>query len=88
MAEEKLNLLEMAIMDGVRKNMNEKGIAERAAIGKHCRRVVSDYDAPGPTLWTETMTRNYADAIEGLIEKGYLDWQTFIIQVKPTDKGR
>ena len=41
MAEEKLTL-----MDAVRKNMDEEGVVERNDIGKHCRTIVSDYEAP------------------------------------------
>ena len=88
MADEKLTLMEMAIIDAVRKNLNEKGVAERYDIGKHCRKIVSDYDAPGPTLWTEATTRKYADTIEELIDKGYLAWKTFVLQIMFTDKGK
>jgi hypothetical protein len=88
MAEEKLNLMEIAIMDAVRKNMNQEGVVERTDIGKHCRTIVSDYEASGPTLWTEATTRKYADTLDGLIEKGYLAWRTYILQIELTKKGK
>ncbi len=88
MAEEKLTLMEMAIMDAVRKNMNQEGVVERTDIGKHARTIVSDYDAPGPTLWTEATTRKYADTLEELVDKGYLAWKTYILQLEPTEKGK
>ena len=87
MAEERLTLMELAIMDAVRKNMNQEGVVERTDIGKHCRTIVSDYEAPGPTLWTEATTRNYADTLDGLVEKGYIAWKTYILQIEPTEKG-
>ncbi len=83
MAEEKLTLMEMAIMDGVR-----KGMFERTDIGKHCRMIISDWDAPGPTLWTEKTVREWADVLDGLIDKGYLKWKTYLLQMQPTDKGK
>ena len=83
MAEEKLTLMEMAIMDAMRKEM-----IERTDIGKHCRTIISDYDAPGPTLWTEKMVREWADTLDELIEKGYLAWRTSILQVELTEKGK
>jgi len=83
MAEEKTTLMEMVIMDGVR-----KGMIERTDIGIHCRTIISDYDAPGPTLWTEPTARQFADTLEGLIEKGYLAWKTYLLQVGPTEKGK
>jgi len=83
MAEEKLTLMEMAIMDAVR-----KGMIERTDIGKHCRTIISDYDAPGPTLWTEPTVREWADVLDGLVDKGYLAWRTYILQIEPTEKGK
>lgn len=83
MAGEKLTLMEMAIMDAVRKEM-----IERTDIGKHCRTIISDYDAPGPTLWTEPTVREFADVLEGLVDRGYLAWKTYILQVEPTEKGK
>ena len=83
MVEDKLTLMEMAIMDAVR-----KGMIERTDIGKHTRTIVSDYDAPGPTLWTESTVRQFADVLEGLVDKGYLTWKTYILQVEPTAKGK
>ena len=82
MAEEKLTQMEMAIMDAVR-----KGMIERTDIGKHARTIISDYDAPGPTLWTEATVRHFADVLEGLVSKGYLDWKTYLLQIEPTEKG-
>ena len=82
MAEEKPTLMEMAIMDAVR-----KGMIERTDIGKHARTIISDYDAPGPTLWTEPTVRQFADVLEGLVNQGYLTWRTYILQVEPTEKG-
>jgi len=82
MAEEKLTQLEMAIMDAVR-----KGMIERTDIGKHARTIVSDYDAPGPTLWTEATVMNFADVLEGLVSKGYLAWKAYLLQVETTEKG-
>jgi hypothetical protein len=83
MAEEKLTLVEMAIMDGVR-----KGMFERTDIGKHCRMIISDWDAAGPTLWTEKTVREWADVLDGLIDKGYLKWKNYLLQMEPTDKGK
>jgi hypothetical protein len=83
MAEEKLNLMELAIMDAVR-----KGMIERTDIGKHARTIVSDYDAAGPTLWTEPTVRIFADALDSLVDKGYLAWKTYILQIEPTEKGK
>jgi len=83
MTEEELTLMEMAIMDAVR-----KGMIERTDIGKHARTIISDYDAPGPTLWTEPTVREFADVLEGLVDKGYLAWKTYILQVEPTEKGK
>jgi hypothetical protein len=82
MAKEKLTKMEMAIMDAVR-----KGMIERTDIGKHARTIISDYDAPGPTLWTEATVRRFADILEGLVDKGYLAWKTYLLQVEPTAKG-
>lgn len=82
MAEEKLTQMEMAIMDAVR-----KGMIERTDIGKHARTIISDYDASGPTLWTEATVRNFADVLEGLVSKGYLAWKAYLLQVEPTEKG-
>ena len=82
MAEEKLTQMEMAIMDAVR-----KGMIERTDIGKHARTIISDYDAPGPTLWTEATVRHFADVLEGLVNKGYLAWKAYLLQVEPTKKG-
>jgi len=82
MAEEKTTLTEMAIMDGVR-----KGMIERTDIGIHCRTIISDYDAPGPTLWTEKTVREWADVLEGLVDRGYLKWKTYLLQIEPTEKG-
>jgi len=84
MAEEKLNLMEMAIMDAMR----QEGMIERTDIGKHCRTIISDYDAPGPILWTEKTVREWADTLEGLIGKGYLAWKTYLLQVELSEKGR
>jgi hypothetical protein len=84
MAEEKLTLMEMAIMDAMR----QEGMIERTDIGKYCRTIISDYDAPGPTLWTEKTVREWADTLDGLIEKGYLAWRTDILQVELTEKGK
>ena len=83
MTEEELTLMEMAIMDAVR-----KGMIERTDIGQHARTIISDYDAPGPTLWTEPTVREFADVLEGLVDKGYLAWKTYILQVEPTEKGK
>jgi hypothetical protein len=84
MAKDELTtLMQMAIMDAVR-----KGMIERTDIGKHCRTIISDYDAPGPTLWTEPMVRQFADVLEGLVDQGYLAWKTYILQVEPTEKGK
>ena len=83
MAEEKTTLMEMAIMDGVR-----KGMIERTDVGIHCRTIISDYDAPGPTLWTEKTVREWADVLEGLVEKDYLSWKTYLLQIVPTEKGK
>ena len=88
MAEGKPTLMEMAIMDAMRKTVNGDGVAERYDIGKHCRGIISDFDAPGPTLWTEATTRKYADTIDDLIGKGYLAWKTFVLQIMLTDKGK
>ncbi len=82
MAEEKLTQMEMAIMDAVR-----KGMIERTDIGKHARTIISDYDAPGPTLWTEATVRNFADVLEALVDKGYLAWKAYLLQIEPTGKG-
>jgi len=82
MAEEKTTLMEMTIMDAVR-----KGMIERTDIGKHARTVISDYDARGPTLWTEPTVRQFADVLEGLVNQGYLTWRTYILQVEATEKG-
>jgi hypothetical protein len=84
MAEEKFTLMEMAIMDAMR----QEGMIERTDVGKHCRTIISDWDAPGPTLWTEATTRQFADTLDGLIEKGYLAWKTAILQVELTEKGK
>ncbi len=82
MAEEKLTQMEMAIMDAVR-----KGMIERTDIGKHARTIISDYDASGPTLWTEATVRNFADVLEGLASKGYLAWKAYLLQVELSEKG-
>jgi hypothetical protein len=82
MAEEKLTQMEMAIMYAVR-----KGMIERTDIGKHARTIISDYDAPGPTIWTEATTRHFADVLEGLVDKGYLAWRNYLLQIDPTKKG-
>jgi hypothetical protein len=78
-----LNEMEMAIMDAVR-----QGIIDRADIGKHARNIVNDYDASGPTLWTEPTVRRYADTLDGLVEKGYLNWVTYLLQIEATEKGK
>lgn len=78
-----INEMGMAIMDAVR-----RGIIDRADIGKHARSIVNDYDASGPTLWTEATTRRFADTLDDLVEKGYLNWITYILQVEATDKGK
>lgn len=83
MAEEKITLMEMAIMDAVR-----KGMGERTDIGKHCRTIISDYDAPGPTLWTEKTAREWADILDGLVERDYLSWKTYLLQIEPAEKGK
>ena len=83
MAEKKLTLMEMAIMDAVR-----KGMIERTDIGKHCRTIITDYNAPGPTLWTEPTVREFADVLDGLVGRGYLAWRTYVLQVEPTEKGK
>ena len=88
MADKKLTLMEMAILDGVLKTMNADGVAERYDVGPYCRQIVSDYDAAGPTLWTEATTRNYADTIEALVDDGYLAWKTYVLQITLTDKGK
>jgi hypothetical protein len=82
MTEDKLTQMEMAIMDAVR-----KGMIERTDIGKHARTIVSDYDAPGPTLWTEATVRRFAEVLEELVSKGYLAWRNYLLQVEPTEKG-
>jgi hypothetical protein len=82
MAEEKLTQMEMAIMDAVR-----QGMIERTDIGKHARSIISDYDAPGPTLWTEATARKFADVLEELVDKGYLAWKNYLLQVEATAKG-
>lgn len=83
MAEKKLTLMEMAIMDAVR-----KGMVERTDIGKYCRTIISDYNASGPTLWTEPTVREWADVLDGLVDKGYLAWRTYLLQIDPTEKGK
>ena len=82
MTKEKLTQMEMAIMDAVR-----KGMIERTDIGKHARTIVSDYDAPGPTLWTEATVRGFADVLEGLVSQGYLAWKNYPLQVEPSKRG-
>lgn len=84
MVAEKLTLMEMAIMDAMR----QEGMIERTDVGKHCRMIISDWDAPGPTLWTEATVRQFADVLEGLVEKGYLVWKTYILQVGLAEKGK
>jgi len=83
MAEDKLTLMEMAIMDAVRQG----GVIERTDIGKHCRMIITDWDAAGPTLWTEPTVRQFADTLDGLVEKGYLAWKTYLLQIELTEKG-
>lgn len=78
-----LNEMEMAIMDAVR-----RGIIDRADIGKHARGIVNDYDAAGPTLWTEATVRTFADTLDELVEKGYLNYLTYLLQVETTEKGK
>ena len=84
MVEDKLTLMEMAIMDAMR----QEGMIERTDVGKHCRRIISDWDAPGPILWTEAMTRQWADVLDGLVDKGYLAWKTYLLQIELTEKGK
>ena len=84
MVDEKLTLMEMAIMDAMR----QEGMIERTDIGKHCRMIVDDWDAPGPTLWTEKAVREWADILESLVDRGYLTWITQILQVGLTEKGQ
>jgi len=84
MVAEKLTLMEMAIIDAMR----QEGMIERADVGKYCRTIISDWDAPGPTLWTEATVRQFADTLDGLVEKGYLAWKTYILQVELTEKGK
>ena len=83
MAEEKLSLMEMAIMDAMR----QEGMIERSAVGKYCRMIVDDWEAAGPTLWTEKKVREWADILEGMVDKGYLTWVTYLLQVGLTEKG-
>jgi hypothetical protein len=78
-----LNEMEMAIMDAVR-----QGMVDRADIGKHARGIVNDYDASGPTLWTEATVRKFADTMDDLVEKCYLSWTTYLLQAEATDKGK
>jgi hypothetical protein len=78
-----LNEMEMAIMDAVR-----QGKIDREAIGKHARGIINDYDAYGPTLWTEATVRKFADTLDDLVEKGYLSWATYLLQAEATDKGK
>ncbi len=80
---EQLSPMEMAIMDAVR-----RGMVDRADIGKHARTLISDYDAAGPMLWTEPTVRQFADALDSLVEKGYLTWQTYLLIAKTTEKGK
>jgi len=84
MAEEKLSLMEMAIMDAMR----QEGMIERTDVGYHCRQIIDDWDAAGPTLWTEKKVREWADILEGLVDKGYLTWVTYLLQVGLTEKGK
>ncbi len=80
---EQMSPMEMAIMDAVR-----RGMTDRADIGKHARSLISDYDAAGPTLWTEATVRQFADALDNLVGKGYLIWQTYLLIIKTTEKGK
>jgi hypothetical protein len=88
MADNKLNEMEIAIIDAVRQTQNEDGFAERFDIGKYCRTIYNDYDSPGPTLWTEATTRMYGDTMEGLVEKGYIAWRTYLLRIELTDQGK
>ena len=83
MTKEELTLMELTIIDGVR-----KGMVERTDINKYARTIISDYDAPGPTLWTESTVRQFADTLEGLVNKDYLAWKIYILQVEPTERGK
>ena len=83
MTNEKLTLMEMAIMDAARKEM-----IERTDIGIYARTIVSDYDAAGPTLWTQETVIQFADTLEGLTDKGYLAWKNYLLQVELTEKGK
>ena len=83
MTKEKLNLMEMAIMDAARQEM-----IERTDIGIYARTIVSDYDASGPTLWTEETVIQFADTLEGLADKGYLAWKNYLLQVELTEQGK
>ena len=84
MAEEKLSLMEMAIMDAMR----QEGMIERTGVGRHCRMIIDDWEAAGPTLWTEKKVREWSDVLEGMVNKGYLTWVTYLLQVGFTDKGK
>ena len=84
MAEEKLSLMEMAIMDAMR----QEGMIERSGVGYHCRKIIDDWDAAGPMLWTEKKVREWADILEGMVNKGYLTWVTYLLQVGLTEKGK
>jgi hypothetical protein len=83
MTNDKLTLMEMAIMDAAR-----QGMIERTDIGAHARTIVSDYDAAGPTLWTQETVIQFADTLEGLTDKGYLAWKNYLLQLELTEKGR
>ena len=83
MTNDKLTLMEMAIMDAARQEM-----IERTDIGAYARTIVSDYDAAGPTLWTEETVMQFAATLEGLVGKGYLAWKNYLLQVELTEKGR
>lgn len=83
MIENQMTLMEKAIMGAV-----SEGLTERADIGKYARTIVSDPDAFGPTLWTENTVRLFADTIDGLVDKGYLEWETYIVAVRLPEKGK
>jgi hypothetical protein len=30
----------------------------------------------------------FADALDGLVDRGYLAWKTYLLQAEPTEKGK
>ena len=82
MAENTLNEMELAIMAAI-----SEGLTERTEIGKFARPFVNDIDAWGPTLWTEKTVRRFADTLEALVDKGYLKWETYLLELLPAEEG-